>query len=248
MRYIFNCTEKDFSAFRLFYLHLPLGFCCCVVYTALLCTNDLLFDLFLPLSPPSRFVDLWYIHPSFLPFLFFFFFSLCCVTMASCYEAVNVNDPEWSCMVPTVSFSPAEDWLVLTTLAEPSLPCFLLLQRSDVIISHQRREGKSLKERKRVRRGWRELSRQRLQKRECVQCYKDIRLYNSTQRATVSSTIDLASLSSNSLSLSFHPSLSLLLPSFLTLSLSLSLTIHSSNALVSASVCCRRSLCDPFGR
>jgi hypothetical protein len=34
----------------------------------------------------------------------------------------------------------------------------------------------------------------------------------------------------------------------LSLSLSLSLTIHSSNALVSASVCCRRSLCDPFGR
>jgi hypothetical protein len=107
------------------------------------------------------------------------------------------------------------------------LPCFLLLQRSDVIISHQRREGKSLKERERARRGWRKLSRQRLQKRECVRCYKDIRLYNSTQRATVSSTIDLASLSSNSLSLSFHPSLSLLLPSFLTLSLSLSLSDYT---------------------
>jgi len=104
--YISNCTENTFQL--LYRFPFTSLFVSAVAYSTLF-TNDLCILLILPFTPLS-FRDLWYIHPSFLASCICFF----CVSMASCYEALNVNDPVWSrpfySILPrTASFS--QPWL-----------------------------------------------------------------------------------------------------------------------------------------
>ena len=62
-------------------------------------TNNLLFYIFLFLSLLTSYLEAFDIHPSysFPPCICF------CVTMASCYEALNVNDPDRFTLSPFFS-------------------------------------------------------------------------------------------------------------------------------------------------
>ena len=70
----------------------------CGVHTHTL-TNNLLFYIFLFLSLLTSYLEAFDIHPSysFPPCICF------CVTMASCYEALNVNDPDRFTLSPFFS-------------------------------------------------------------------------------------------------------------------------------------------------
>jgi hypothetical protein len=96
--YIFQRREKK-KTFQLLY-HFPftsLFVCTHVLWRTLhTLTNNLLFYLFLFLSLLPSYLEAFDIHPSYS-------FPLCicfCVTMASCYEALNVNDPDCFTLSP----------------------------------------------------------------------------------------------------------------------------------------------------
>lgn len=122
--------KKTFQLLDHFLLfHLPLRFCCCVVYTARLFTNDLLFDLFLPLSPPLSFCRPL-IYPSILPSLCICFF---CFFLYAVWRWLRVMK-HWTWMI---LYGPDRFYSLLPrtdSFSQPWLnrvcPVFFLLHRS----------------------------------------------------------------------------------------------------------------------